>query len=74
MEKVIFKKWLKAALIRAIRTFFQTFAGCFTIGIAISDIDFKTNLGISLTAAMYSICTSAAGLPEIDEEKEEPEK
>ena len=74
MEKEIFKKWLKAALIRAIRTFFQTFAGCFTIGIAISDIDFKTNLGISLTAAMYSICTSVAGLPEIDEEKEESGK
>lgn len=74
MEKEIFKKWLKAALIRAIRTFFQTFAGCFTIGIAISDIDLKTNLGISLTAAMYSICTSLAGLPEIEEEKEEPEK
>lgn len=74
MEKQIFKKWLKAAMIRAIRTFFQTFAGCFTIGIAISDIDFKTNFGISVTAAIYSICTSLAGLPEIDEEKEEPGK
>lgn len=74
MEKELFKKWLKAALIRAIRTFFQTFAGCLTIGIAISEIDFKTNLGISATAAIYSICTSVAGLPEIDEEKEESGK
>lgn len=71
MEKELFKKWVKAALIRAVRTFFQTFAGCLTVGIAISEIDFKTHVGISLTAALYSICTSLGGLPEIEEEKEE---
>lgn len=62
------KKWLKAAGIRAIKTFAQTAASMFTVGAALTDIDWITLLSVSLTAAVFSIITSVAGLPEVKEE------
>lgn len=65
MEK--FKKWLKAAVIRAIKTMAQTAVSLFTVGQAFSDIDWKMVLGVSLVAGIYSILTSLAGIPEAKE-------
>lgn len=59
--------WLKAALIRAIKTFAQAMVaqiGAGTIGI--TDFDWLTALSISAMAAVLSILTSIAGLPEVD--------
>ena len=67
------KKWLKAALIRAVKTFAQTFAGCIAVGAAISDVDWLHALSVSGVAFVLSMMTSLAGLPEV-EKTEPPDK
>ena len=62
-EKAI--KWLKAAAIRAIKTFAQTAASLVTVGALISEINWTMVLSESAVAFIYSILTSLAGLPEI---------
>jgi hypothetical protein len=61
------KKWIKAALIRAIKTFAQTGASLITVGAVISDIDWVMIASASAVAFIYSILTSLAGLPEVKE-------
>jgi hypothetical protein len=68
MEK--WKNWFKAAGIRAIRTFFQTFASLMTVGAVLSEIDWGYVASASAVAGVYSLATSLAGLPEIKEEKD----
>ena len=66
------KEWAIAALIRAVKTFFQTFAGFIAVGAAISDIEWLKALSVSGVAFLLSIVTSLGGLPEVKtEEKEE---
>ena len=57
-------KWLKAAGIRAVKTFAQTAASLVTVGALISDIDWLTVISVSTVAFIYSVLTSLAGLPE----------
>ena len=59
------RKWLKAAGIRAIKTFAQTAASLVTVGALISEINWIMVLSASAVAFIYSILTSLAGLPEI---------
>lgn len=59
--------WLKAAGIRALKTFCQTAAGLFTVGAVLSDVDWLMVASASTVAAIYSLLTSIAGLPELDE-------
>lgn len=63
------KEWVKAAGIRAVKTFAQTFASMITVGAAINEISWGYVASVSAVAAVYSIATSLAGLPELDEEK-----
>ena len=57
--------WLKAAVIRAIRTFAQTAVSMIAVGAAMSEVDWKTVFSVSAVAAIASILTSiATGLPE----------
>lgn len=59
-------EWLKAASIRALRTFAQTAVGMFTVGMAINEIKWVYILSVSAVAAVYSILTSfATTLPEV---------
>lgn len=61
------KEWLKAALIRAIKTFAQTAAASITVGAMISEVDWLRVLSVSGVAFVLSILTSlATGLPEVD--------
>ena len=56
-----------AALIRAIKTFCQTCLGFFTIGVALSDIQWSTMLSVAAVAAIYSLFTSiVGGIPEVN--------
>lgn len=61
------KKWLKAAGIRALKTFAQTMVSFLTIGQAFGEVDWLYVISISLVAGIYSILTSVAGLPELKE-------
>ena len=68
------KKWALAALIRAVRTFAQTFAGCIAVGAALEEVQWLRALSVSGVAFVLSILTSLGGLPEVKAEKaEEPE-
>ena len=62
-----FKEWAKAAGIRAIKTFAQTAAALIGADqISVVNIDWVTVMGVSATAALLSILTSVAGLPEVN--------
>lgn len=62
------KKWIIAALIRAVRTFAQTFVGFIAVGAALEEIQWLRALSVSGAAFVLSILTSlATGLPEVEE-------
>lgn len=59
-------EWLRCAGIRALKTFAQTFISMVVIGQAVSDVDWRKVLSVSIVASVISIMTSVAGLPEVD--------
>ncbi len=64
------KKFLIAALVRAVRTFAQTFAAGMTVGALWTEIQWIPVLSAAGVAFVYSILTSiATGLPEVETEK-----
>ena len=66
------KKFLVAALIRAVRTFAQTFVGFIAVGAALSEIEWLRALSVSGAAFLLSLITSVAtGLPEVDKNEAE---
>ena len=69
------EKWLLAALIRAVRTFAQTFVGFIAVGAALEEIQWLRALSVSGAAFVLSILTSlATGLPEAEPEQQPPDE
>lgn len=69
MKKVFTVQWVKAAGIRAIKTFAQAAIALIPAAAMITDVDWKTVLGTAALAAVASLLTSVAGLPEVEEDK-----
>ena len=66
------KEFLIAALIRAVRTFAQTFASMIAVGAAFSEVEWLRALSVSGVAFVLSILTSlATGLPEVKSQQTE---
>lgn len=65
----MFKKWIKAAGVRALKTFAQTAASLITVGALLSEINWVTVGSASVVAAIYSLLTSVAGIPEVKTEE-----
>ena len=61
-----FSEWMKAALIRAVKTMAQTAVGMITMGAALDEVKWLYVGSVSLTAGILSILTSIAGLPEVE--------
>lgn len=62
------KKFWRAAIIRAVRTFAQALIPMIPVGIAITQVDWVMVLEVAAGAAVLSIITSlATKLPEVDE-------
>ncbi len=59
--------WLKAAGIRAIKTFAQTMIATIGTTAVIEQINWQLVISASLLAALLSVLTSIAGLPEVDD-------
>lgn len=59
------KEWFKCALIRAIKTFFQGFLSVTGATCMITEINWTVSLSTAFGAALISLCTSMAGLPEV---------
>lgn len=62
------KKWIKAAGIRAGKTAAQVALSMLTVGQAVMDVNWVNVLSVSAVAAVISILTSVAGLPEVKED------
>lgn len=60
------KEWLKAALIRAVRTLAQTAAASITVGAAVSEVDWLRVASVSGVSFVLSLLTSLGGLPEVE--------
>ena len=70
MDCIMNKNWWKAAGTRAIKTFCQTFVATCGTGALLSDIDWLMVGSASVLAAVISVMTSLAGLPEVCDEPE----
>ena len=60
------KRWFKAAGIRALKTFAQSMLSGIAIGAAMSEISWGYVASVALVAAILSMLTSVAGLPEVE--------
>lgn len=61
------KKWIKAALIRALKTVAQTAVATVGTAAVLSDVNWTMVASASLLAGGLSLLTSIAGLPEAKE-------
>lgn len=59
-------RWAKAAGIRAVKTFFQTFVATVGTAALMSEVNWYAVGSASALAAILSVATSLAGLPEIE--------
>lgn len=59
------KEWAVAALIRAVKTFFQTFAGFIAVGAAMHEVAWLQALSVAGVSFVLSVVTSLGGLPEV---------
>ena len=64
------KKWIKAAGIRAIKTFAQSFVSMITVGAAISEVNWTYVGSVACVAGILSLMTSLAGHPEVKDSEE----
>ena len=65
--------WLRAALIRAVRTVAQTAIATIGTSAVLSDVNWKVVVSASVLSGILSILTALAGLPEVDQATEEEE-
>lgn len=64
------KTWFKAAGVRALKTAAQTAAATLGTGVLLSDINWIAAASAAAMAAVLSLVTSLAGLPEATENKD----
>ena len=67
MENVFTWKWLRAALVRALKTVAQTAAATIGTAVMISEVDWRMVVSAALLSGALALLTSVAGLPEAQE-------
>lgn len=60
------KKWLKSAVVRAIKTVAQTAVGTIGTAVAMGEVNWVMVGSASVLAGVVSILTSVAGIPEVE--------
>lgn len=68
MKNILSRKWLKASLVRCVKTIAQTAVATIGTAAVLSSVDWKMVVSASILAGVLSILTSIAGLPEVKEE------
>lgn len=66
-KKIFTMEWLKAAGVRAIKTFAQTAVATIGSTAAINEVNWGLVISASVLAGVLSLLTSVAGLPELSE-------
>lgn len=66
MRKGYWKDWLRCAGVRALRTFAQTAIAVIGTTAVLEDVNWLAVISASALAALLSLLTSLAGLPEVD--------
>lgn len=61
------KKWAIAALVRAVKTAAQTAVATIGASVVLAEVDWMVVGSASALAAILSLLTSVAGLPEVDD-------
>lgn len=61
------KKWIKAAGIRALKTVAQTAVAMISVGTVMSDVNWIAVGSAALLSGILSLLTSLAGIPEVEE-------
>ena len=59
------KEWMKAAVIRAVKTVAQTAVAMIPVAATVAQVDWKAVIGTAALAGITSLLTSLAGLPEV---------
>ncbi|MBD5117744.1 MAG: hypothetical protein HDT37_01290 [Clostridiales bacterium] len=60
------KKWLRAAVIRAVKTMAQTAIATIGASAVLSAVDWPVVASATVLAGVLSLLTSVAGLPEVE--------
>ena len=66
-----YKKWLRCAGVRAIKTVAQTAVSTIGVSALMSDVNWLAVGSASLLAGILSLLTSVSGLPEVKEDENE---
>lgn len=66
---VFTKRWFKAAAVRALKTFAQTMLATISIGQTFAEVTWLNACSVAGVAAVISLLTSVAGLPEVELEE-----
>lgn len=61
------KKWAIAALVRAVKTAAQTAVATIGASVLLTDVDWMVVGSASVLAAVLSVLTSVAGIPEVED-------
>lgn len=64
-----FKKWIKAAGVRAVKTVAQTAVATIGTSAVLGDVNWVMVVSASALAGVLSLLTSVAGIPEVKEER-----
>lgn len=64
-----FKRWIKAAGMRAIKTMAQSAVALIGTATLITDVNIKAIISAMILSGVLSLLTSTAGLPELSEEE-----
>lgn len=64
------KKWLKASIVRAVKTMAQTAAATIGTSAVLGDVNWVMVGSASALAGILSVLTSVAGIPEVGESNE----
>lgn len=68
MKNLTKKTWWMAAAVRALKTFAQTAVATIGAASVIESVDWRMVASASILAAILSMLTSVAGLPEVGDE------